>query len=57
MDLLRISFELDNKFVEEFILQWLVEKSTSVAVWRELLMYPVSRVMEEVEGGGVAKGV
>ena len=51
MDLLRISYELDNKFVEEFILQWLTEKATSVVVWRELLTYPAARVMEEVEGG------
>lgn len=51
MDLLRISYELDNKFVEEFILQWLTEKATSVVVWRELLTYPAARVMEEVEEG------
>lgn len=51
MDLLRISYELDNKFVEEFILQWLTEKATSVVVWRELLTYPAACVMEEVEEG------
>lgn len=48
---MRISYELDNKFVEEFILQWLTEKATSVVVWRELLTYPAACVMEEVEEG------
>lgn len=51
MELLQISYELDNKFVEEFIVQWLVEKSTNLEVWRELITYPASRVMEEVNEG------
>lgn len=48
VQLLRVSYELKNQFVEEYILQRLLNSSTDLGVWKELLVYPVSRVMEEL---------
>ena len=45
VQLLRVSYELKNQFVEEYILQRLLNSSTDLGVWKELL---VSRVMEEL---------
>ena len=48
VQLLRVSYELKNQFVEEYILQRLLNSSTDLGVWKELLVDPVSRVMEEL---------
>ncbi|KAK8802620.1 hypothetical protein JH06_2391 [Blastocystis sp. subtype 4] len=49
VDLLRISYELNNVFVEQFIIQSILDESPrDLNVWSDLISYPVTRINDEL---------
>ena len=50
VDLLRVAYELGNVFVEQAVLQGILDDyPQDVAIWKELITYPVSRITDELE--------
>ena len=50
VDFLRVAYELGNVFVEQAVLQGILDDyPQDVAIWKELITYPVSRITDELE--------
>lgn len=50
VELLRIAYELGNVFVEQAVLQGILDQdSHDLAIWKELITYPVARITDELE--------